>query len=419
MASIYRFTAVAALALSMGACTTNKTEPPPPSGPSELGTSLAISATPDQLPQDGQSTAQVVIRAYDPNGQPLRNVPLRVETAVGGVVTDFGHLSSKDVVTGTDGRAVVVYTAPAGVDNVDRGTRVQVVVRPVGGNANSTQSMFAEIRLVPTGEVGGETPVPDFTISPATPKQLETVTFDASSPILDQTLSKYVWDFGDGTKGQGRVVSHQFQEIDTYAVTLTVTSVAGLTGSRSKTVTVGTSGEPVASFVFSPESPGIGEDVVFNGAASTAVAPRTIIKYSWQFGTGSTASGMVVKKSYDTPGSYSVSLTVTDDAGNKATTTQTVSVGTSSPGGLAANFTFSPTAPFPGDVVNFNASTSTSADPIVNYKWDFGDGATASTSSKTATHTYTTSRIYVVTLTVRDSKGRTATTTKNVTVPEP
>jgi len=52
MASIYRYTAVAALALSMGACTTKKTEPPAPSGPSELGTTLAIAATPDLLPQE-------------------------------------------------------------------------------------------------------------------------------------------------------------------------------------------------------------------------------------------------------------------------------------------------------------------------------------------------------------------------------
>ena len=419
MASIYRFTAVAALALSMGACTTKKTEPPASSGPSELGTSLAIAATPDLLPQDGASTSQVVIRAFDQNGQPVRNLSLRVETAVGGVITDFGRLSTKDTSTGADGRAVVVYTAPASVDNVDRNTRVQILVTPVNGNANGTYARFAEIRLVPTGVVGGETAVPNFTVSPVAPQQLETVTFNASDPTLDQTLTKYAWDFGDGSKGEGRVVSHQYREINTYAVTLTVTDIAGLKGSRSKTVTVGTSGAPVASFVFSPTSPGIGEQIVFNGAASTAVAPRTIVKYSWQFGTGSSGSGMVVKKTYDTPGIYTVSLTVTDDADNTSTITQAVTVGTSSPGGLTAAFTFSPTAPVPNDVVNFNATTSTSADPITNYKWDFGDGGTASTAAKTTTHAYTDPRIYVVTLTITDSKGRKATTTQNVTVATP
>ncbi len=420
MASIIRFTAVAALALSLGACTTKKTEPPAPSGPSELGTTLSITATPDLLPQDGSSTSQVVIRAFDSNGQPVRNLALRVEMAVGGVVTDFGRLSAKDVTTGSDGRAVVVYTAPAAVDNIDRNTKVQVLVTLVGGNSNGTQARFAEIRLVPTGVVGGETAVPDFTFAPSSPKQLETVTFNASDPTLDQTLTKYEWDFGDGSKGLGRVVSHQYRDIDSYAVTLTVTSVAGLKGSRSKTVPVGTAGTPTASFVFSPSAPGIGEEIAFNGAESTAVAPRTIVKYDWQFGTGSTGSGMVVIKRYDTPGTYVVSLTVTDDAGNKDTASQSVTVGADSPGGLTARFTFSPTSPVEDTDVNFNATTSTGADPIVNYKWDFGDGKpTVSSAQPTTKHKFDNPGTYVVTLTIKDSKGRTAISTQTVTIAAP
>ena len=129
------------------------------------------------------------------------------------------------------------------------------------------------------------------------------------------------------------MASHQYRDIDSYAVTLTVTDIAGLKGSRSKTVPVGTSGVPTASFVFSPSAPGIGEDIVFNGAGSSVAPPRTIVKYAWQFGTGSKGSGMVVKKTYDTAGTYNVTLTVTDDAGNTATTTQAVTVGTTAPAG--------------------------------------------------------------------------------------
>lgn len=424
MASISRFTAVAALALSLGACTTKKTEPPAPSGPSELGTTLAIAATPDLLPQDGSSTSQVVIRAFDPNGQPVRNLTLRVETAVGGVITDFGRLSAKDVATGSDGRAVVVYTAPNPVDNVDRNTRVQILVTPVSGNFNGTQARFAEIRLVPTGVVGGETNVPDFTFSPNTPKQLETVTFNAADPVLDQTLTKYDWDFGDGSKGQGRVASHQFRDINSYPVTLTVTDVAGLKGSRSKTVTVATSGAPVASYVFSPAAPGIGEEIVFNGSGSTAVAPRVIVSYDWQFGTDRTGSGMIVTKRYDTPGTYIVSLKVTDDAGNTHTATQSVQVGTTSPGGLSPQFTVSPNDPVAGGQVAFNASVSTSSSsPITKYEWDFGDPLQAPRplvkTTPLATYTYATPGTYRVTLRISDSQGRSASLTKDVTVAAP
>lgn len=416
MAFIVRLVAVAALAAGVSACTTKKTEPPVSSGPSEFGTSVVLTASPDVLPQDGKSQSQVVILARDANGQPLRNLSLRADITVGGTVTDFGTLSQKAISTGSDGRATVVYTAPAPVDNIDRQSMVTISVTPLTGDARGNEPRTIDIRLVPVGTVGGETAVPAFTVSPAAPSQLQTVTFDASDPNLDAALVGYAWDFGDGSKGSGRVASHQFRDAGTYTVTLTVTDVAGRKGSRSRNVAVGTSGLPTASFVFSPSSPGIGQEIAFNAAGSSAVAPRTIVSYDWQFGTDRTGSGIVVLKQYDTPGTYNVTLTVTDDAGNKATTTQAVVVTGDSTAGLTARFDFSPTGPVSGAAVNFNAATSTSADPIVEYRWDFGDGATSVKATATVAHTYAAAGTYVVTLRVKDSKGRTSITTKNVPV---
>jgi PKD repeat protein len=120
---------------------------------------------------------------------------------------------------------------------------------------------------------------------------------------------------------------------------------------------------------------------------------------------------MIASKSYDTAGAYNVTLTVTDDAGNVAVASQTVTVGTSSPGGLTAAFTFSPTSPASGTPVNFNASTSTGT--ISSYKWDFGDGSTTNTASKTTSHTYSAVGTFVVTLTVT-SGSLTATTSQTL-----
>lgn len=405
-----------ALTVALSACTTKKTEPPDLSGPSEFGTSVVLSASPDVLPQDGVSQSQIVVVARDANSQPLRNLSLRADISVGGTVTDFGTLSQKALSTGSDGRATVVYTAPAAVDNVDRQSMVTINITPLSGDARGNVARTVDIRLVPVGTVGGETAVPAFVVSPSTPVQLQTVTFDASDATLDATLVKYDWDFGDGSKGSGRVASHQFRDVGNYTVTLTVTDLAGRKGSRSRNVAVGSSGLPSASFVFSPASPGVGEEIAFNGAASTAVAPRTIVSYDWQFGTDRTGTGMVVLKRYDTPGTYNVTLTVTDDAGNKGTATQAVSVGTDSAGGLAAKFTFSPASPVAGAAVNFNASTSTSADPIVEYRWDFGDGATSVKATPTVAHTFGSAGAYVVTLRIKDSEGRTSIVTQSVTV---
>jgi PKD repeat protein len=186
-------------------------------------------------------------------------------------------------------------------------------------------------------------------------------------------------------------------------------------------VSVGSSGLPTASFVFSPASPGIGQEIAFNASASTALAPRTIVSYDWQFGTDRTGSGMVVFKQYDTPGTYTVSLTVTDDAGNKATTSQSVTVGTTSPGGLSANFNYSPTSPVANTFVAFDASVSTSATGVISkYEWDFGDPAQAprplETTNPRVNYKFTTAGTYRVTLRVTDNQTRTSTVTKDVTV---
>jgi PKD repeat protein len=417
MASPSKLVALVLVAAAVGACTTKKIEPPAPSGPSELATSLTITASPTVLTQDGESTSQITIFARDANGQPIRSLALRADIMVNNVITDFGSLSAKDLATGGDGRAVTIYRAPKNVDSVDRQTRVTIAVTPASGDARADLARQVDIRLVPPGVVGGGlTDVPDFTISPATPSQLETVLFNAADPQLDGKLISYEWDFGDGSRGSGRSTSHAYRDAGSYSVTLTVTDVTNATGSRSKSVQVGASALPAANFVFSPTEPGVGQQIVFDGSSSTATPPRAIVSYKWQLGTGSSASGMIVTKKYDKPGTYNVTLTVTDDAGNQATSSQEVEVGEDSAGGLTARFTFSPTAPTPGVSVNFNATTSTSADPISSYKWNFGDGASSTTASATTAHTFAATGEYVVTLTITDSKGRTSTTTNNVTV---
>src|SRR3954465_9506156 len=107
-----RILAPVAAALLLSACTTHKQETPSLTGPSALGTSLVITLSPDVLAQDGSSQSLVQIQAYDSNGPPLGNKALRVAVAVDGFVTDFGRLSAKNLVTDTNGRASVTYTAP-------------------------------------------------------------------------------------------------------------------------------------------------------------------------------------------------------------------------------------------------------------------------------------------------------------------
>jgi PKD repeat protein len=410
-----------AIAVAAGAgCTVDKQDAPELSGPSELGTSVTLYASPDTLRQDGASQSQITIQAQDGNGQPLRNLPIRLDIAVSGTLADFGQLSGKNLVTGGDGRASATYTAPAApADPVDSQTVVQILATPGGADFANAVSRSVSIRLVPPGVIlpPNGTPVPSFTFSPSSPITQADVTFDGSlSSDSDGRIVSYSWNFGDGSQGSGVVVKHEFSTEGSYTVTLTVTDDRGQSASISKNVGVSTSAAPKADFVISPTTPAVNQKVFFNAAPSTASVGRTIVRYDWDYGSGRQDSGALVWQVYTQPGTYTVVLTVTDDAGNKGTASKTVEVGT---GALSASFSYLPTAPSASDTVYFDGSKSTGPNGITAYSWTFGDGA--SDTGVTPSHKFVCTgtlldKTFVVALTVKDAVGGTATIAKEVKV---
>lgn len=83
----------------------------------------------------------------------------------------------------------------------------------------------------------------------------------------------------------------------------------------------GTNTPPVASFTSSCT----GLTCTFSGAGSSD-ADGSIVSYAWNFGDGSTGSGLQPARTYAAAGSYTVSLTVTDDKGASASKSASVSV---------------------------------------------------------------------------------------------
>jgi chitinase len=189
---------------------------------------------------------------------------------------------------------------------------------PYGRTASTTQSITIG---------AGATPTAAFVFSPLTPLPAQQVNFNASAsrPAPGRTLVSYTWDFGDGTSGSGVQTSHSFTRSGAFNITLVVTDDAGRKASVTVSVNVG-GDTPTASFIFSPERPFAGQTVNFNASASTAVAGRTIVSYSWSFGDGTTGSGVSPGKSYAVPGTYNVLLTVTDSEGKTGTVTRAVTV---------------------------------------------------------------------------------------------
>jgi uncharacterized protein YceK len=101
-------------------------------------------------------------------------------------------------------------------------------------------------------EVVGIPPVANFTYEPYSPIVNQVVTFNASpSYDPDGTIVSYVWNFGDGSTGDGVVVSHTYASEGTYTVTLTVTDDDGLTNTTSMEIQVSSSSSSTSEYTFS------------------------------------------------------------------------------------------------------------------------------------------------------------------------
>jgi PKD repeat protein len=156
---------------------------------------------------------------------------------------------------------------------------------------------------------------------------------------------------------------------------------------------------PTASFTTS----GADQARSFDATGSTVPAGRTITSYAWNFGDGVTATGAKVDHTYSAPGTYNVTLTVTDSAGFSSSTTQAVTATAPHQAPVAA---FTPTPTGLTAAFDASASTASGAATITDYAWNFGDGQVSSVPAPT--HTYAAAGTYTVTLTVTDSLGATS-----------
>ncbi len=164
----------------------------------------------------------------------------------------------------------------------------------------------------------------NFTFSPINPAINQDVVFNtvAQGPggIVAGT---FTWDFGDGGTGGGATVTHRFARGGTFTVTLRVTTDTGLSATTARPITV-SANLPAgsANFTFSPTDPQVDDDVFFNASSSTLSSGT----FSWDFGDGSSGSGVTPVHRFSRARTYTVTLTVVNALGQSATTSKTVPV---------------------------------------------------------------------------------------------
>jgi PKD repeat protein len=285
-----------------------------------------------------------------------------------------------------------------------------------------------EITVLPPGN---NPPIANFTYLQQNRKLV--IDFTDISMDTDGTIVSWNWDFGDKTTDTTKNPSHTYAFAGTYQVALSVTDNGGKTGSITIRITVNplVNQPPVISNITGTQTsfkPSIGT------FSETSSDPDGFIsQWDWNFGDGQVFSttNIALKNPthiYANPGTYTVTLTVTDDGlpdgTNKRTTTSSIPNFVISPPPAnippVALFTVDTNNAFAPLKVNFTDNSTDADGKIVSWLWEFETGSTlfsnAQTYQKIVSHIFTKSGTYPVKLTVTDDGNLTNSYILNIVV---
>lgn len=243
-----------------------------------------------------------------------------------------------------------------------------------------------------------------------------TVPLDDKSVDPDGDIAAWHWDFGDGSSSTEQHPLHIYAAPGTYTIRLTVTDHDGLTGAATLDYTVLKA--PEIDFDWSPEIPGEGEYITFNGD-DTGTAGN-IVHWEWQFaGAAYNIYSHEVTSRFKDNGEYSVTLTATNSHLLATTVEKVVSV-----------VNLPPTVQIESDKtliwgIDWNISGS-AGDPgkgdqsTLVCDWNFGDGQTDRIVDcyygAMVPHIYASPGNYIATLTVTDKDGASTSASANINI---
>lgn len=275
-----------------------------------------------------------------------------------------------------------------------------------------------------------------FTYSPDAPKWSDEITFTPSvSPATGVVYAR--WDFGDGRVVELKTaegdrpldpIKHTYRKGGEFTVVYAVRDDANREVRATRRVTVTNAPPRNVDFSFSPASPLVNQTITFTPAANIEDPDGDITKatFRWDFGDGgptvTTTGPQPVTRAFAQAGTYTVTLTVTDEGGAAETAKRDVTVGTPTPPApqppTVTGVSLTPPNPEAGKPVVFTATTTAPAnDPVSEWEWEFGDGTPATTTeTNTATHTYTNPGAYTVRVRARNSAGWSVPYTRTITV---
>ena len=342
-----------------------------------------------------ESVQELIVHSFD-----LARGRLRLETALRSIpIEPSGQGDAVDVVTrlveAEMGRFAALVFSGAGWEQPND---VTIAVWD-----QDRRPLDLELPAVRRGRPRVERPLPVRATSKLE-DDCRTVVFNGSGPAGRREGLSFSWTLGDGTKAEGRQVTHSYAEPGTYEVHLAVrTDSDSLIHGGLETLERRIWARPVAQaggdLVGEP-----GVALQLDGSASVDPDGGRL-RYRWDFGDGASGRGSKVAHAWRRPGAYRVELTVEDDGEapcNTAYDSVTVLIN-ARPEAVAEA---AEVAAAPRQPVAFDGSSSHDAEEQgLDYRWDFGDGGSARGAQ--VSHGYDRPGTYRATLTVTDPSGAT------------
>lgn len=288
------------------------------------------------------------------------------------------------------------------------GTATDVTVEPPENAAASTPSN--EGVPVSTIRVDGRTPGSGFeetgafdsiefqVAPPEDDARLEIgagpfpLTVDQSVEVLDY-VGAVVYASADA--GVGRLHLDGYGEVRVGDTTIRQSAEAGLDPKPDTDTDV--TEPPKADFSYDPVEPPSAEPVSFEDETEAGLA---IVDRQWDFGDGATSRASNPDHAFPAPGTYEVTLSVTDANGRSDEHAETVTVVNTPP---EIDVTWTPLTPDEQETVNFTANVQDRDDNLETVEWSFSDGTTVTGTH--VEHSFPAKGSYDVTAVARDAEG--------------
>lgn len=315
-----------------------------------------------------------------------------------------------------------VYPKPIVYNTAGDYTFKVTATKPSADNCGATEELSVDFTVDPL-----PTAVLSAAANGCSAQEISFSSAASTANVSGKILTKWLWDFGDGTVStvQNPVHTYSIANTTTFKVTLSVGADNGCFS------------EVVSSDIFISPQPIAAFNTIFNGITSTNSSINSCIntaitfenkstigggaklaEWRWDFGDNTTSSVQSPVHSYTASGTYTVSLVAKSDAGCESVMLSKTITVTDLP---VNDFTLPEVCAQDGIAIFINLSTDydKSISGLTKYLWNFGDPASGTLNTSTSrdgNHKYTVPGTYKVVLTITNVNGCVVMLEKDFTV---